>query len=298
MRLLDDRVLGAEDALRDLYPNTGNARIVGITGNPGSGKSTLVGQLISIYRKQGLKVGIVCVDPSSPFSGGAILGDRIRMMEHATDPGVFIHSLATRGQLGGLSRSTDDVVHVMDAMGYDRVIIETVGVGQDEIDIVRTAQTAVVVMVPGLGDDIQAIKAGVLEIADIFVVNKADRDGARRTMADLKTMQHLISAPGEAEWEVPVLETVAIHGKGIAPLVDVLDAHYAHLSATDGLGDRQRTREAQLLRNVLQDRFAQRLEAVLAADDLGETLVQELIARTTDPYSAADRVLEQILIRD
>ena len=286
MRLLDDRVPGAEYALRKLYPRTGQAQTVGITGNPGSGKSTLVDQLIGLYRKQDLKVGVVCVDPSSPFSGGAILGDRIRMMSHATDAGVFIHSLATRGQLGGLSRSTDDVVHVMDAMGFDRILIETVGVGQDEIDIVRTAQTSVVVLIPGMGDDIQAIKAGVLEIADIFVVNKADREGTLRTVADLKHLQNLV-APDQ-QWEVPILQTVAIRSEGIAELIEAIDTHHAHLSATDTLRDRLRGREAWLLRNVLRDRLAQHVEGVLAIDG-------QMAARTLDPYSAADQVLERLL---
>ncbi|MBI5610317.1 MAG: methylmalonyl Co-A mutase-associated GTPase MeaB, partial [Deltaproteobacteria bacterium] len=203
MRLLDDRDPSATEVLRKLYPHTGRARVLGITGNPGSGKSTLTSRLIGKYRALGLKVGVLAVDPSSPFSGGAILGDRIRMMEHAADPGVFIRSLATRGALGGLSRSTADSVHVLDAMGCDVVIIETVGVGQDEIDIVRTAETTVVVLVPGLGDDIQAIKAGILEIADIFVVNKADIDGAERTVADLRGLQMLLSEM--PEWLPPIV---------------------------------------------------------------------------------------------
>ena len=292
MRLLDDRVPGSEDALRMLYPKTGRARVIGITGNPGSGKSTLTDQLIGVYRKQGHRVGVVAVDPSSPFSGGAILGDRIRMMDHATDPGVFIRSLATRGQLGGLSRSTDDVVHVLDAMGYDRIIVETVGVGQDEIDIVRTAQTSVVVLVPGMGDDIQAIKAGILEIADIFVVNKADRDDAIRCVADLRQMQQL--AATRTEWEVPVLQTIAVRGEGIDALVASADEHYAHLQATGTLERRARGREAFLLRNVLKDRMSRRLEAALAEGGLGDRLVDALVARETDPYTAADQVMARL----
>ncbi|HTG80606.1 MAG TPA: methylmalonyl Co-A mutase-associated GTPase MeaB, partial [Geobacteraceae bacterium] len=185
MRDIDDGLKSAIAELKQLYPKTGNAFIVGITGPPGAGKSTLVDQVTAAYRSRGKRVGIVAVDPTSPFTGGAILGDRIRMNRHADDDGVFIRSLATRGHLGGISRSTGDVVNVMDAMGMDVVIIETVGVGQDEIDIVRMAHTTVVVMVPGLGDDIQAIKAGILEIGDLFVVNKADRDDADRTVRDL-----------------------------------------------------------------------------------------------------------------
>ena len=292
MRLLDDRVPGSEAALRKLYPHTGRARVIGVTGNPGSGKSTLVAQLIDHYRAADLKVGVVCVDPSSPFTGGAILGDRIRMMRHATDPGVFIHSLATRGQLGGLSRSTDDVVHVLDAMGYDRVLIETVGVGQDEIDIVRTAQTSLVVLVPGLGDDIQAIKAGILEIADIFVVNKAERDGALRTVSDLKHLQGITA--DRPEWEPPILKTQADKGVGLEELITTIDAHWAHLNASGDINRRRRGREQFLLRNALRDRIARRMDAALDKDGLGDQLVDALIARETDPYTAADKVLKKL----
>jgi len=301
MRLLDDRVPGAEYALRQLYPRTGQARTIGITGNPGSGKSTLTDQLIASYRAAGHRVGVVAVDPSSPFTGGAILGDRIRMMRHATDPDVFIHSLATRGQLGGLSRSTDDVVNVLDAMGFDRILIETVGVGQDEIDIVRTAQTSVVVLVPGLGDDIQAIKAGILEIADIFVVNKADREGALRTVNDLRSLQGLIRAGGE--WVAPILKTVAVAGDGLDALIETIDSHATHLDTTGSLAARRRSREAHLLRNALRDRLAQRMERVLASSEpgasegttFGDRLIDELVARRTDPYTAADEVLAVLL---
>ncbi len=296
MRLLDDRIPGSERALRLLYPRTGNAQTIGVTGNPGSGKSTLSDQLIASYRKAGLKVGVVAVDPSSPFSGGAILGDRIRMMDHATDPGVFIHSLATRGQLGGLSRSTDDVVNVLDAMGFDRILIETVGVGQDEIDIVRTAQTSLVIMVPGFGDDIQAIKAGILEIADIFVVNKADRDGAHRTAADLKHLQRL-AHPGD-EWEVPILQTVAVRGEGIDALVTAIAAHQEWLRANEGLAARRRSREAFLLENVLRDHLARRIDHTLQESGLGDELIEKLVARELDPYTAAAIVLERMGLSD
>jgi len=295
MRLLDDRIPGAEAALQQLYPHTGHARIIGITGNPGSGKSTLTDQLIGGFRAQGHKVGVVAVDPSSPFTGGAILGDRIRMMDHATDPGVFIHSLATRGQLGGLSRSTDDVVHVLDAMGYDRIIIETVGVGQDEIDIVRAAQTSVVVVVPGLGDDIQAIKAGILEIADLFVVNKADRDGAQRTAADLRHLQQLVGHLGDTAWTVPILKTVAVRGEGVATLIDTLATHYTHLQDSGLMLQKRRERETFLLRNVLRDRLAQHLEAALADKGRQERLVEQLVNRTIDPYTAADEVMATLI---
>ena len=211
MRDLDDVRPGAVEVMKRLYPHTGRAYVLGITGNPGAGKSTVVDALIEYYRKQGKRVGVVAVDPSCPFSGGAILGDRIRMQRHATDEGVFIRSLATRGHLGGLSRSTSDVVAVLDAMGYDVVIVETVGVGQDEIDVVSQAETAVVVTVPGLGDEIQAIKAGILEIADVLVVNKSDREGADRTVRDLTHMLEL--RPHEAD-AVEIVRTVATSGQG------------------------------------------------------------------------------------
>ncbi len=295
MRLLDDRVPGAEMALRELYPDTGHAITIGITGNPGSGKSTLTNRMIAHYRAQGLTVGVVAVDPSSPYSGGAILGDRIRMMDHATDPGVFIHSLATRGQLGGLSRSTDDVVHIMDAMGFDRVLIETVGVGQDEVDIVKTAQTSCVVLVPGLGDDIQAIKAGILEIADIFVVNKSDREGALRTAADLKALQHLLA---EQQWNAPIIKTVATTNTGISELADAIDMHGEFLQTSGQLTSNLEGREAHLLRNLLNDRIGQRLDHVLKKDGLGDELVARMAARTLDPYTAADTVLKELLVTD
>ncbi|HSN30600.1 MAG TPA: methylmalonyl Co-A mutase-associated GTPase MeaB, partial [Kofleriaceae bacterium] len=209
MRDLDDRRPDAMTALKQLFPHTGKSYIVGITGNPGAGKSTVVDALIAHYRSQGEKVGVVAVDPTSPFSGGAILGDRIRMQRHALDPDVFIRSLATRGHLGGLSRSTFDVASVLDAMGYTRILIETVGVGQDEVEVMRAAHTTVVVTVPGLGDDIQAIKAGLLEVADVLVVNKADREGADRTERDLMHMLDLRTGDRKA---VEIVRTIATRG--------------------------------------------------------------------------------------
>jgi LAO/AO transport system kinase len=293
MRLLDDRVPGAEHALSLLYPHTGKATIIGVTGNPGCGKSTLTDQLIAHYRKAGDKVGVVAVDPSSPFSGGAILGDRIRMMDHATDPGVFIRSLATRGQLGGLSRSTDDVINVLDAMGYDRIIVETVGVGQDEVDIVRTAQTSVVVLVPGMGDDIQAIKAGILEIADIFVVNKADREGTNRTLTDLKNMRSLVST--QPEWDVPILKTVAINGDGIEELVTAISEHRKYLLSHDGMDTQKRERAEHQLKNLVAYKIGLKIDAFLQEEALGQQLIDELVTRSTDPYKAADLLLKKIL---
>ena len=282
MRDLDDRVPAAMDDLRRLHPHTGRAFVLGITGNPGSGKSTVVDALIDRYRKQGKRVGVVAVDPTSPFTGGAILGDRIRMQRHATDPGVFIRSLATRGHLGGLSRSTIDVVSVLDAMGFDIVIIETVGVGQDEVEIISTAHTAVVVTVPGLGDDIQAIKAGILEIADVLVVNKADREGADRTVRDLTHMLDLRSGQ-----PVEILKTVATTGEGIDELVQAIDRHRAK---QDG-SRRAKSRAAAQLLELVKDRLLVAARSALDARGGLDALAEEIAERRRDPYAIADEVV-------
>ncbi len=247
MRDLDDGIAGATEDLAWLYPRTGRAFVVGVTGMPGVGKSTLVAALIGRYRAAGAQVGVVAVDPSSPFSGGALLGDRVRMQQHATDAGVFIRSLATRGQLGGLSRSTVDVVSVLDAAGFDRVIVETVGVGQAEVDVMTAADVVVVASAPGLGDEVQALKAGILEIADVLVVNKADREGADRAARDLTTMLDLAQRGrrGQAA-EVPVLKTVAATGVGVDALVDAIDA-VRPATPESRLERRRRQAEAQVL---------------------------------------------------
>ncbi|WP_428263850.1 methylmalonyl Co-A mutase-associated GTPase MeaB [Haliangium sp.] len=298
MRDLDDRMPGAIDDLKALYPHTGRGYIIGITGNPGAGKSTLVDALISAYRHAGLTVGVVAVDPSSPFSGGAILGDRIRMQRHALDDGVFVRSLATRGHLGGLSRSTFDVVCVLDAMGYDRILVETVGVGQDEIDVMRTAYTSVVVTVPGLGDDIQAIKAGLLEIADVLVVNKSDRDGADRTVRDLMHMLDLRGAGGgRYHREVEIIKTVAAkglrEGSGVPELVAAVDAHRAEWAYDpEGAVSRRRARAhlGELVKSLLGDRVQQALAARGGLDDVAA----EIAARRLDPYTAAESIAADI----
>ncbi|HKA86187.1 MAG TPA: methylmalonyl Co-A mutase-associated GTPase MeaB [Haliangiales bacterium] len=282
MRDLDDRIPSAIDELRALHPHTGRAFVLGVTGNPGAGKSTVVDALIERYRKRGKRVGVVAVDPTSPFSGGAILGDRIRMQRHATDDGVFIRSLATRGHLGGLSRSTGDVVAVLDAMGFDVVIIETVGVGQDEVEIVSTAHTAVVVTVPGLGDDIQAIKAGILEIADVLVVNKADREGADRTVRDLTHMLDL-----RAGEPVEIVKTTATTGQGIDELVAAIDRH----RQKDDGSRRARDRAAAQLLDLVRDRLNHAAQAALSARGGLAALAEDIAARRRDPYSVADEVV-------
>lgn len=290
MRDLDDARPDAVAVMKHLYPHTGRAFVLGVTGNPGAGKSTVVDALIALYRKQGKRVGVVAVDPTSPFSGGAILGDRIRMQRHATDPGVFIRSLATRGHLGGLSRSTAEVVSVLDAMGYDVVIVETVGVGQDEVEVVSQAETAVVVTVPGLGDEIQAIKAGILEIADVLVVNKSDREGADRAVRDLVGMLEL---RGHDAQPIEIVRTVATTGKGIDELVNAVDRHRErqNADARDHVTPRRRRRAEAMLREMVIDRLRR------TADTLLETradLIDGVATRAVDPYTASEELLQAV----
>jgi LAO/AO transport system kinase len=297
MRDLDDRLPEALDDLKQLYAHTGRAYVLGITGNPGVGKSTVVDALIGSYRKSGLRVGVVAVDPTSPFTGGAILGDRIRMQQHALDDGVFIRSLATRGQLGGLSRSTFDVALVLDAMGHDIVLIETVGVGQDEIDVMRAAHTTVVVTVPGLGDDIQAIKAGILEVADVLVVNKADREGADRAVRDLMHMLELRDAEGGRR-DVEIVKSIAAwglrDGSGIADVLAAIARHREQVSSGPDRDSRAEVRAAahvtELVRGLLADRASRGLEKL---GGLGE-VARAVASRTVDPYTAAEEIVTRV----
>lgn len=291
IRDLDDRRPDAIAVAKQLYPHTGRAYVVGVTGNPGAGKSTLVDALIAFYRGRGETVGVIAIDPSSPFSGGALLGDRVRMQRHALDPGVFIKSLATRGHLGGLSRSTFDVAHVLDAMGMQRIIIETVGVGQDEVDVMAAAHTTCVVSVPGLGDDIQAIKAGLLEVADVLVVNKADREGADRTARDLAQMLRLRAARTH---DVPVVSTVATRGLagGIDALAQAIEGHRA-TAWTGAAGQaraiaRARAQLDALVKSLLADRVASVLNAhvIDPATDVAE--------RRKDPWTLAEELAANV----
>jgi LAO/AO transport system kinase len=280
------------ELLRLLFPRTGRARIVGITGPPGAGKSTLVLRLAQALRRQGRTVGIVAVDPSSPFTGGAILGDRIRMAEIYTDPGIFIRSMATRGALGGLARATNDAVDVLDAASFDTVLVETVGVGQDEVDVVKTADTTAVVLMPGLGDEIQAIKAGILEIADVFVVNKAEREGADRTVAELSMM--LDFAPDKS-WRPPIVRTVAPRGEGIEAVLEALEKHGTYL-AVSGEGPRRRVRRARArLLALLEERFHRTVEAQAPEPDGLEEAVCRVLDRSEDLYTASGRLYERLV---
>ena len=285
--LIENESPEAAALIRGIYKQTGRAYLIGVTGAPGTGKSTLVDALTSEIRRSGSTVGIVAVDPTSPFTGGAILGDRVRMTGHAADTGVYIRSMATRGHLGGLSRTTSDVALVLDAAGKDVVIIETVGVGQDEIDIVRTADISIVLLVPGTGDDVQAIKAGIMEIADIFVVNKADREGADRTVQAVAA--NLSLHPFKAgEWKPPIVKTEANRGVGIDELWRQVERYRAH--AADDRIIRQRERQRLRLRELLSRRLMQRVEAALPAGEI-DRLAGRVAAREIDPYSAVAEMI-------
>lgn len=290
MRLLDDGASSARKTMAELFPHTGKAFILGITGNPGSGKSSLVNRLIGRYRAQGLTVGCVAIDPTSPFSGGAILGDRVRMQQHAGDPGVFIRSVATRGHLGGLSRSTPGLVQIMDAMGYDVVIIETVGVGQDEVDIVRFADTSLVVLVPGLGDDIQAEKAGLMEIADVFVLNKSDRPGIERLQREIRAMLSIHrSAASDDVFRPQIIKTSATAGDGVDELIAAIDAHREHLLTLPNQEGRLRRRQSHMIRAIARTEL-ELLFAHRTSSEAFERLVDDVHAGVLDPYSAAARL--------
>jgi LAO/AO transport system kinase len=272
--------------LADIYQQTGNARIIGITGSPGAGKSTLVASLAKHYRRQNKRVGIIAVDPTSPFTGGAILGDRIRMADLYTDRGVFIRSMATRGFLGGLAKATNDVVDLLDAAGFDIVLVETVGVGQDEVEVIRTVQTNMVVLVPGMGDDIQAIKAGIMEIGDIFVVNKADRPGADKTVTEVTMMMSLVEEHGD--WVPPIVKTVASRNEGIEELDAAIVKHFDYLATSGELDRRNRDRVRIRIETQLKERFMQHARSV---SENWEQLLDDVLHKRNNPHDAAEAVL-------
>ena len=292
--LIEDESPSSADLVRTIFGQTGRAYLVGVTGPPGAGKSTLVDRLTTEWRSRRQSVGVVAVDPTSPFSGGAVLGDRLRMQAHAQDDGVFIRSMATRGHLGGLARATGDASLVLDAAGKDIIIIETVGVGQDEVDIVRTADISIVTLVPGTGDEVQALKAGIMEIADIFVVNKADREGADRLVASVEanlTLQTYASG----EWRPPVLKSIATTGVGVPELVNMVETFRSHSKGAEA--ERRRSRSEYRLRELVSQRFMDHLERnVLAPGEMTAT-VDRIAAREIDPYTAAAGLLDRAIRR-
>ncbi len=298
---VENRLADVPDIMRAVHPHTGRAYVLGVTGPPGAGKSTLVDRLTARLRSRGESVGIIAVDPSSPFSGGAVLGDRIRMQAHTLDPDVFIRSMATRGSLGGLARATGDVIKLMDAFGCPWIIVETVGVGQTELDIIRQVDTTVVALVPESGDSIQAMKAGLMEVADIFVVNKADRDGAHGLMADIRFSVHLQhssgTGPKDVEWEPPVLAAQAANDVGVAELLDAIERHRAALVEAGALDARRRARRRAELEALLVEEFTAQVMARAQADpELAKTLTA-VSDGALDPYSAVTQILSATLAR-
>ena len=288
--LIEDEDPASADLVRAIFGRTGRAYLVGVTGPPGAGKSTLVDRLTTTLRGKGQRVGIVAVDPTSPFTGGAILGDRLRMQAHAADEDVFIRSMATRGHLGGLARATGDAVLVLDAAGTDIIVIETVGVGQDEVDIIRTADVSIVTLVPGTGDEVQALKAGIMEIADIFVVNKADREGADRLVASVEANLAL-QAFATGAWRPPVMKTIATTGEGVPDVVDMIERFRAHSRGTQAA--RRKTRSEYRLRELVSQRFMDYLERhVLEPGEL-VAMVDRVASREIDPYTAATNLLRR-----
>jgi len=286
---VENRTADGSELLRRAYPHTGNSRILGITGSPGSGKSTLVDRLAAFYRRKNKTLAIVAVDPSSPFSGGAVLGDRIRMSALATDPGVFIRSMATRGHLGGLASATADVVSVLDAASRDPILVETVGVGQDEIDIVKLADVSVVVLVPGMGDDIQALKAGIMEIGDVFVINKCDRPGVENMERAVQSLLSLAHRPDG--WIPPIVKTIATEDRGIEELAESIDKSYEHSQTTSLRMEKRRDAARQRLLNLLRERLVQKaIETAFPGDGI-ERLIDRIARRETDPYTIVESLV-------
>ncbi len=285
-----------DDAVKimtEIYPHTGNAYVIGITGPPGAGKSTMTDKLAKEYRKRGKTVGIVAIDPTSPYSGGAILGDRIRMMDLTADEGIFVRSMATRGSLGGLSQKAGDAVKLMDAYGMDVIIVETVGVGQSEVDIVKTADTTMVVVIPGMGDDIQAIKAGILEIGDLFTINKADREGTDKLNIEIEMMLEL--NPEHVSWRPPINRTIASKGIGIEAVVDSIEEHKAYLIESGKLSDIRKARIKNEVTAMLNDRVNRYIDEKVISTDAFDDLVVKMQSREIEPYSVVDDIVGKVL---
>jgi len=288
---VENHTPGWLDLLKALFPHSGNARTIGMTGAPGAGKSTLVDQLAKHYRKENRTVGIIAVDPTSPYTGGAILGDRIRMQEHFSDPGIYIRSMATRGSLGGLARTTADVAMVLDASGRDLVMIETVGVGQDEIDIVRVADITVVILVPGMGDDVQTIKAGIMEIADIFVINKSDHEGAERVEREIRALQSL--AVRADNWTPPIVKTVATAGSGVKEVAATIGEYESYLQKQNLLVRRRIQNWETRLLEMLRDRLLEKARFLMSDGDLSR-FAAEIAEHKRDPYSVIEGIISQM----
>ncbi len=290
--IVEDEREGFEDIMKDIYHHTGRAQVIGVTGAPGAGKSTLSDNLVKFYREQGKTVGVVAIDPTSPFSGGALLGDRIRMNDLTLDQGVFIRSMGTRGSLGGLSRKTADAVKLLDAFGLDVILIETVGVGQSEVDIVKNADTTLVVLVPGLGDDIQAIKAGILEIGDVFCINKCDRDGADRLNVEIEMMLDL----GEAqEWRPPITRTIASQGEGVKDVIDALADHRKYLEESGLMEVRRRERVRSEMLEMIHDQVSRHVMKTITETGDFTNCVDQVYKRENDPFTVVDSIVANII---
>jgi LAO/AO transport system kinase len=289
---VENRTPDSHELLKTLFAHSGRARVVGLTGAPGAGKSTLVDALAAQYRKRRQSVGIIAIDPTSPFTGGAILGDRIRMQSHSGDDGTFIRSMATRGSLGGLSSTTADVATVLDASGRDLVLIETVGVGQDEVDIVRLADVTIVILIPGMGDDVQSLKAGIMEIADIFVINKADREGAERVEREVKAMQSLSMRADD--WTPPVVKTVATSGAGLPELASAIDDYEAYLSVSERGRQRRIANWRSRLREMLRDEVLRRIVQGAFSDDAVSQYAAQVAGHERDPYSLINEIVGKL----
>jgi len=292
IRDIDDNVPGAREVLKDLYPSTGRAYVVGITGAPGVGKSTLVDQMVTHLRSAGKTVGVLAVDPTSPFSGGAILGDRVRMQRHSMDEGVFIRSMATRGYFGGITRSTRSAIDVLDAMGKDWIIVETVGVGQDEIDIVQSAHTTIIVLVPGMGDDVQALKAGILEIGNIFVINKEDREGVDRTVSDIRLMIEMDEKRYKDGWKPPILTAQAVFDNGVKEILDEINKHRKHLQSSTQIQSMRKYEKARNgLSEMIKDKIIHDVFNEIITSGEFETTLQSIVKGEIDPYTACDTIV-------